>query len=191
MKHAAFPPIIQRNMNWGWTRLECTQWWRSCWWMCTTWTSRWSSSSTTAPSLLGSLNNPQLNCPSCWERRLFQAHISSPLEALFVKIVHLNKIWVVRKCPTFFPACYIGTWGTIDGELVGGAHWVAVSVCTAVAEVFVGHVAEGGALAGWGRGRDVEEAWVAFCCRWGPVDQKVSCRWIPIISSWFWYQRKH
>ena len=113
------------------------------------------------------------------KQNYFKLHISPPMEPLFVNEVHLNKIWVVRKCPTFFPACYIGTWGTIDGELVGGTHWVAVSVRTAVAEVFVGHVAEGGALAGWGRGRDVEEAWVPFCCGRGPAgDQEES------IAAW-------
>ena len=116
-----------------------------------------------------------ITSPSLLEKRMILVFlICSPLQALFVHVVPLNKIWVIRKSPTFFPACYIGTWGTIDGELVGGTHCIVVSVRAAVAEIFVGHVAEGGALACWGRGRDVEEARVTFCCGWGPADQMVS-----------------
>ena len=112
-----------------------------------------------------------ITSPSLLENRMISVFlICSPMQALFDHVVPLNKIWVIRKRPTFFPARYISTCWTICGDLV----CVALGA-VAVAGVWVSNVAEGGALAGWGRGRDVEEAWVPFCCGRGPAgDQEES-----------------
>ena len=124
-----------------------------------------------------------ITSPSLLEKRMILVFlICSPMQALFVHVVLLNKIWVIRKRPTFFPARYISTCGTICGDLVCVAPGVV-----AVAGVGHGHVAEGGALAGWGRGRDVEEARVAFCCGRTPGwrSKGVHISFVDLQGCWF------